>query len=198
MNKWWIFLLTVLALTLKAGVSDASECFRQKLTFARHVDVPLSEAKVDKLLQGASSVLQNKDSASDISCCVEFVRVGPVSVFGTAGDKLDNVKDQNDLRKVWHINRQIVKVVKSLTLGSILGIEGAPVERGGQAYPKLTIVLVNDQPADVLAHEFGHYKVLLHNDSSPLNLMHSSENGKVVTAAECRAFQADGEKFERE
>lgn len=199
MIRWHVFSVIAVVLMLVSGVSEATECVRQKLTFARHADVPLSEAKIDKLLQGASLVLQTKDSVDDVACCVEFVRVGPVSVFGKPGDKADDVKNADELRKVWHINRQTVKVVKSLSLGSFLGIEGTPVERGGQTYPRLTIVLVNDQAPEVLAHEFGHYKsILLHNNSSPANLMHESENGKVITASECRAFQADGERFQRE
>ena len=120
-----------------------------RLTIGRVASVPLSNAEADRILAGATRVLRNSDSSSDVSADIILQRNGDVRVI--AGPAV--ITSDEDRAKIGASGVQvaIVEAVRYCTAmkPGILGC--API--GGRY---MVLVRLNSLEDIIWAHEFGH------------------------------------------
>jgi hypothetical protein len=161
-------IVAVLFLAVLVWTEPASAQKTYSVSVSRHSDVALTEEEVEKILDGASKLLQQNRG---YKCNVAFTPQGPVRTFASP-DKVFGGLDIDELHRVdadvagvdFH-----VKVVKD-----IMFCRDTPANFRGCAYPPTyrSIIVVrptkdNDgrdsfsEPV-VWAHEFGHLTGLGH------------------------------------
>ncbi len=170
------------------GVNSDNEAkpFTFQISVARHIDQPLSEQRVNRIFSTANELLLADDNeCSDVSCPVTFDRDGAIETFDnspaivTTEAQLDAVFDDS-------------ADIKIVTL--MVGVCGSPSADDvslvlGCAFTGGSAVLVQDAPADVWAHEWGHVQGLPHRNNCGRNLMHAFElETNAVNATERDAF----------
>ena len=167
----------------------------QKITFARHNTVSLTDDEIDVRLASATLIFQTK---SAVVCPVKFVRKNSQVIFSEIGfDQVTSSGDFNAINSAPAL--QGIRVKSILTLSWCDG--PSPDAIGCGSEPGDFIIVQNDGLNDWegidLAHEFGHNQGLKHtpNDEDPSNdptrIMFGGFNDAPtnVTAEECRAFQ---------
>ena len=139
-----------------------------QVTVHRHSTVALTDAEADRILRDMGTVLQNSDSASDVTTAVQFARNGPVRVLpATVAGTIQTQAEFNTLMGAG----TGVKVVQAIRWcggpgGSIIGC--APV---GNPTVNLAVVRFTANQEGILwAHEYGH------NAGNP----HRSDDGRAV------------------
>jgi hypothetical protein len=151
---------------------DGVEPFDHRLTFARHVNQPISDARVDRILAEAGGLLASVDSeCPDVHSPATFTRLGGVSAF-TDGSSVLTAESQLDA--VFAVNADF-KIVTFM-----VGVCGAPAGNDaavvlGCAATAGSVVIVHDAPSDVWAHEWGHVQGLQHRNDCARNVMHAYE-----------------------
>jgi hypothetical protein len=158
------------------------------LTIARHAAVAFSNATADTQLRVSTSRLRIKNRATDCACCVALTRSGDVGTFGTAGDGLDVITSQEELRSVLAVATHRVKVVTAMN-GNMCGGNGPLL--GCAFTPGTSLAITADAPAIAWAHEFGHNQGLHHRTDSDRLVMYPTGYSYLdeVDAAECTAFR---------
>jgi hypothetical protein len=118
---------------------------------------------------------------------VSLVKSGATGSVGGAGDGLDVITSQAELNSVFAFNTHHTKVVTSAS--NCCGVAGGIL--GCASLTARNIVMVEGAPDDVWAHEFGHTKGLMHNNTCARLIMHATNlNTNAVTNAECTSFRA--------
>ncbi len=154
------------------GSNNEAKPFTFQISVARHADQPLSDQRVNRVFAEANALLLSDDAeCPDVSCPVTFDRDGSINTFDnspaivTTEAQLDAVFD----------NPEDIKIVTLM-----VGVCGSPSADDvslvlGCAFTGGTAVLVQDAPADVWAHEWGHVQGLSHRNDCDRNLMHAFE-----------------------
>jgi len=75
---------------------------------------PMTDGRLDELLDDASLRLGRAETSTDTACCVSLLRASPGTTFGAAGDGLDVVDDETDLRAVLSDPSARFKVVRAI------------------------------------------------------------------------------------
>jgi hypothetical protein len=157
----------------------------QQVSIARHTSTNLSESAADCILADATSVLRRTDGPGDVSCAVDFRRMGTVAVFSTPR----KVNSSRDYSSVCAAPGR-VHVVAEITRCR---------NRPGRWYgcsdrPGACIVVSRKVKASVegilWAHEFGHNLGLGHT-SEPNRVMRSGKLAKTdnqLRHCECAAY----------
>ena len=159
-----------------------------ELAIDRYTTSSLTNAQADSILADATEVLQTNDGEGDVSCNVEFVRDGDVSVFTTGDGSIDSNTEFNTILGL----PGYVAVVNQINwcgalIPNVIGC--APVPGGSMAVVRFT----SSMEGILWAHEFGHTKGLSHRNDDPNAVM----NGVItstrlrVTSDECTAFRTE-------
>ena len=157
----------------------------------RYFLLAFSNERVDNILGRASTLLQinNQACPDEVACQISMRRIGGVGTFGTVGDGLFIIDDQQELNTVFDMRANIKLVFSGQNSCNTTG-EWLGCGRGATR----NIVLVDRADPDVWAHEFGHTQGLGHSDENrdlcSKNIMHSTApNTSAVDALECAAFK---------
>ena len=69
------------------------------ITYANHVDtpIPMIDAQLDEVLREANLRAGRSDQPGDVACCVTMTRSGTAGEFGSPGDGLDIINDNEEL-----------------------------------------------------------------------------------------------------
>ena len=157
------------------------------LTVSRHNTVTLTNARVDEILNDATTVLQTNDGPGDVACGVRIRRNGNVGVFNTGDGSIDT---QAELTQIFNLAGN-VKVVGDVNWcanqfnTSFIGCGQTP----GTSF--ITERFTANLEGILWAHEFGHNQGLPHRDASNDNVMFFSigANRRRVNQGECTAFR---------
>ena len=141
-----------------------------RLSFANHPAVtnPMTTTRLDQILGDASLHLGKADFATDVACCASIARLGSAKVFGAAGDGLDVIDDDPEMRLVLNNSAARVKVVRLINYCNSPGtnfVGCAWVNGNGMAVVRFGTTTVTHEGA-LWAHEYGHNAGLQHNADS--------------------------------
>ena len=154
-----------------------------RLKIGRVASVPLSNSEADRILAGATRVLRDHDSNSDVGADVVLQRSGDVRVI----DGPAVINSDADRARIGASGVQIA-VVEAVRYCSAMkpGILGcAPI--GGNY---MVLVRQNLLEDIIWAHEFGHNCGLNHrNDRSALMYTEAGSNRRSLNLAEARTYQ---------
>ena len=103
--------------TLAGGSLDTSpEVHDSGLSYANHVEVsdPMDNPRLDLILDAASLRAGRGDDTTDVSCCMTISRSGSAASFGSPGDGLDTIDDQNEMNAVLDDTVSRVKIVSAI------------------------------------------------------------------------------------
>ncbi|MFN7964113.1 MAG: thrombospondin type 3 repeat-containing protein [Acidobacteriota bacterium] len=172
----------------------ASDAVLASLTYANHVEVskPMSDERLDRVLEVATSVVGRSDFKADVSCCFLLDRAGSAGTFGVADDGLDTIDTQAELDAVLALDVARVKIVKAINFCN--GRKRTNV-LGCSPQDGRSIVLVRmTQPSDeavLWLHELGK-NAGLDGSTDSRNVMAKVANAtnRGLTAAQCAAFHA--------
>lgn len=164
-----------------------------RITYANHVGVtsPMTDARVDAVLELGTRRFGIADFAADIACCVQLRREGSAASFGSAGDGLDVIDTETELYDVLDQGAARVKIVR------LIQYCGAPCTNciGCAWQPGDGMVLVRQsdlqREAVLWAHELGHNTGLPHVDDSRY-IMYGTDNGanRALSQDECDSYHA--------
>ncbi|MDH3285181.1 MAG: thrombospondin type 3 repeat-containing protein [Acidobacteriota bacterium] len=175
------------ALDTQTSVHDSG------LSYANHPAVtnPMTDARLDDVLAGASLRSGRGDFAGDVACCVTLSRAGTQQSFGSVGDGLDVIDTDPELNSVLNNPVARVKVVRTINFcgSSVPNIIGCAWTPGnGVAIVRLTNI---NTEAITWIHEFGHNTGLGHSGDSRL-IMYGTNYGTNdgMTQVECDAFHS--------
>jgi hypothetical protein len=161
------------------------------LTYANHVAVtnPMTDARLDDVLEEASLRMARADTATDVSCCVELARTGSAHVFGAAGDGLDVIDNQTEMTSVLGNPVARVKVVRQINWCGVPGTNFIGCAyTGGNG---MSLVRIGSLGAEAVlwAHEYGHNAGRSHAANSR-DIMYSTDNGAndSLDQPECSAY----------
>lgn len=159
-------------------------------TVHRHSSVTLTEADADRILRDMGTVLQNKDSPSDVATPVQFVRNGAVRTLpATVAATITTQAEWNALMSAG----TGVKVVQGIRWcggpgGSIIGC--API---GSPTVNLAVVRFTPNQEGLLwAHEYGHNTGNAHRTDDTRAIMYPSigPDHNVVNSTESARYLA--------
>ncbi len=178
-----------------AGTLDpASRVHNSALTYANHVDVtnPMTEARLDSILRLASLRVGRGDDPSDIACCITVARSGSAKTFGSAGDGLDVIDNDAEMRSALSNAAARVKIVKAI---NYCGAPGTNIV-GCAWTPGNGMILVRlsgeGSEAVLWIHEYGHNTGLSHNSTSSRYIMYPTDYGTndMVSQTECNTYHS--------
>ncbi|MDX1382867.1 MAG: hypothetical protein R3190_04430 [Thermoanaerobaculia bacterium] len=182
-----------------AGAFDSvhADVRQTQISYANHpaVTSPMTDLRLDQILDSVSLVMGRADFANDVACCSGFARSGAGQSFGSNGDGLDIIDTESELISVLNNGGTTArfKVVRAINWcgqpgSNIIGCawvggNGAAVVRYGGA----------NVEGKLWAHEFGHNAGLSHNTSGIQYIMYgslstSSSANVGLTQNECNAF----------
>jgi hypothetical protein len=159
------------------------------LTFANHVDLssPMTDARLDAILDFASSAAGFADFAEDIACCIRVSRGGSARTFGTPGDGLDVIDDNTTLFEVAENSVARVKIVRLINYcgGPATNIIGCAYTPGDA----MIVVRISSNEGLLWLHEYGHNTGLVHNNDTRY-VMHGSLSfdNRALTLDECDSY----------
>ena len=172
----------------QARVHDAG------LTYANHPDVPspMTDIRLDEVLDLASLRSGRGDDADDVACCTSVSRSGTAGTFGASGDGLDVISDSADMSAVLNDAAARVKVVRAIDYcgGPGFNISGCAWAPGkGIAVVRLGGL---GHEAVLWLHEYGHNTGLSHSSNGSRYIMYSVDYGtnSHLTQAECDTYHA--------
>ena len=154
-----------------------------RLSIGRVASAPLPNAQADAILAGATRILRNRDSGSDVSANVVLQRQGDVRVI--PGPAV--IESEEDYARIGASGVQvaIVEAVRfcTATKPGILGCS-----RIGGSF--MALVRRSSLEDIIWAHEFGHNCGLNHRgDSSALMNPEAGPNRRSLIAGEARSFE---------
>lgn len=164
---------------------------RLALSYANHVDVnsPIGDAQVDALMVSASETMAVETDGSDTACCIELVRSGSGTTWGSPGDGLDVIESSSEISSALSDNTARVKVVD--VIGWCSGPGSNIIGCGNTPGDGIVVVRLSNAFSEGLlwAHEFGHNTGLGHNGSSGF-IMSASLSGSNtrLSASECAQY----------
>lgn len=172
-------------------------CDSSAIEVVNHVDVdaPIDAARVDQLLDIASSIMATDESAEDVACCAEFVREGPVGLMTGAG--LDVITAPEELADLLLAPGPRVRVIDHLGWcdGPTTNSIGCALVPG--AALAVTRVSGLTSEAVLWLHEYGHNVGLNHRNIDGYVMNHTIRSShRWITAEECPAFHAPPEESE--
>ncbi len=151
---------------------DSHEIF---LSYANHVDHanPMTDARLDDVLEDGSYRAARDDGNDDVGCCVRFTRQGSAGSFNGPLD----INTSEDLTAVLNVGAGRVKVVRSINFcgGPGMNIVGCAFTPGDS----IALVRSNTLAVEglVWVHEYGHNAGLTHT-ANPRNIMAASNDGR--------------------
>ena len=166
-----------------ASTAPGSATKVHRLSIGRVASVPLSNAEADAILAGATRVLRNRDSGSDVSADVILQRRGDVRVI--PGPAVINSDEDRARIGASGVQIAIVEAIRycTATKPGILGC--API--GG----RYLVLVRRGSLEDIMwAHEFGHNCGLVHrSDRSALMYTQAGSSRRSLNSAEARSFE---------
>ena len=164
------------------------------ITSANHVQVtdPLTDARLDHILDLANQRAGAGDFLEDVACCTTMTRAGTVQTFGTSVDGLDIIDDSTEMSTVMNHPVARFKVVRAINYcggpgTNIIVCAWRPGD--GSAVVRRT----NDGSEAVLwIHEYGHNVGLPHNTIGSTYLMYGIDYGtnSGLTQSECDTYHS--------
>lgn len=170
----------------------ASRSIGHLLTYANHVSVtsPMTNARLDSVLQDSTVRAARGDFDGDVPCCMRVARSGNPKTFGTPSDGLATIDTNAELNNVLNNAVARVKVVNAINYcgGSGTNIIGCSYQPGNG----MAIVRINNLSFEAVLwiHEYGHNVGLGHNSTDPRAIMYPSDNGANdgLSLTECQTF----------
>jgi len=161
------------------------------LSFANHVGVtnPMTDARLDLNLDFASGVAGFADFPEDVACCIRVSRGGNARTFGTAGDGLDVIDDEQELVAVLDNPVSRVKIVRLINYcgGPGTNIVGCAYFPGNG----MAVVRVSSNEGLLWLHEYGHNAGLPHNTDSRYVMYGVLTSGnRALTFGECARYHS--------
>ncbi len=165
------------------------------LAYANHAGLTggqrMDDARLDTVLKMARLRMGKADYAGDVACCATLARSGAAKTFGAAGDGLDAIDTDPELRSVLNNNVARVKVVRQINYcGSsgtnIIGCAWTP--GNGMALVRMSDL---GSEAVLWAHEYGHNTGLSHATDTK-RIMYGTDFGtnNGLDQAECNTYHA--------
>jgi hypothetical protein len=159
------------------------------LTFANHVDLtsPMTDARLDTILDSASSAAGFVDFPEDVACCIRVTRGNSARTFGTPGDGQDVIGDRETLYAVADNPVARVKVVRLINYcgGPGTNIIGCAFTPGDS----MIVVRVSSNEGLLWLHEYGHNAGLGHNDDTRYVMYGAlSSDNRALTFDECVGY----------
>jgi len=163
------------------------------LTYANHVAVtnPMTDARLDEILDLASLRAGSGDFAGDVACCTRVSRSGAARSFGSTGDGLDVIDNGTELNAVLNHSIARVKVVRAINYcgGAGTNIIGCAWVGGNGG----TLVRMSGAGSEAVLwiHEYGHNTGLSHAADSRY-LMYGVDYGtnNGLTQSECNTYHS--------
>lgn len=161
------------------------------LTYANHAVLtnPMSDSRLDQLLEEGSLRVGRSDFAEDVACCATYARSGGAKTFGVSGDGLDSIDDDPELRSVLNNTVARVKVVRLINYcgspgSNIIGC--AWVGGNGMALVRMSAI---GSETVLWVHEYGHNTGLSHAADSRY-IMYGVDYGTnhALTQVECDKY----------
>jgi hypothetical protein len=164
------------------------------ITYANHVMVtnPMTDARLDAILDLANSRAGAGDFLDDVACCTFMSREGTAQTFGTSVDGLDVIDDSTELNTVLNHSAAHFKVVRAINYcgGPATNVIGCAWRPGHGA---AVVRRSNLGSEGVLwIHEYGHNVGLPHNTTGGSYIMYGVDYGtnSGLTQGECDQFHA--------
>jgi hypothetical protein len=176
-----------LALDANARADDSP------LTFANHRSVsdPMTNTRLDDVLREASIRAGRGDTPDDVTCCVRVSRSGNPRQFGSVGDGLAIIDDQDEMGAVLGDSVSRVKVVSAINwcgqpAANIIGC--AYIAGHGMALVRMSSV---NSEAILWIHEYGHNVGLSHT-ADPNDIMHGTNTSvnRELSQSECDQYHS--------
>ena len=167
-----------------------------QLDYANHVNVasPMTDSRLDSMLNKVSLEVGRADFAEDIACCAGAQRSGNGRTWGTSTDGLDIIDDSAELNNVLNNSSARFKVVRSINYcgGAGTNIIGCGWV-GGKGIAVVRYGSDVDTEGELWMHEYGHNTGLGHNTDSRYVMYGvlyggSSTANVGVSATECNAY----------
>lgn len=182
-------------------VADPRNCATtHDITFAVHPDIAISAADIDNLLSFATSIIQDCNGATDVSCNITLTRQGALRTYGVAGDGADVITSKAERNNLIRNNTAYVKYATSIERPDVDGA-GNPITKviTGAASTVGIIMARNtsgiarriDYMGRTFAHEFMHSRGLSKHRESPGSPILASTfdfNKRQVDKDECIAL----------
>ena len=173
-------------------LDDQARVHDTALTYANHAEVasPMTDTRLDEVLELASLRAGRGDDADDLACCATVSRSGTARSFGVLGDGLDVIDTAAEMSAVLNNPVSRVKIVRAINYcgGAGLNISGCAWGPGnGMAVVRLGGV---GYEAVLWLHEYGHNAGLGHSPSGGRYVMNSVNYGTNanLTQAECDSY----------
>ncbi len=177
------------------SVDTQTRTHQAALSFANHVALTgsqvMDDARLDSVLRTARNRMGKADYTGDVSCCATLVRSSAAKTFGAAGDGLDAIDSDAELRSVLYDSAARVKVVRQINYcGSpgtnIIGCAWTP--GNGMALVRLSDL---GTEAVLWAHEYGH-NIGLNHQADTKRIMCGTDYGtnNGLDQAECNTYHA--------
>jgi hypothetical protein len=176
-----------LALDVNARADDSP------LTFANHRSTsnPMSNSRLDDVLREASIRAGRDDTPDDVACCIRVSRSGNPRLFGSVGDGLAIIDDQDEMNAVLTDSVSRVKIVEAINwcgqpASNIIGC--AYVGGNGMALVRMGTV---SSEAILWIHEYGHNVGLSHTPD-PNDIMHGTNTSvnRELSQSECNQYHS--------
>ena len=164
------------------------------ITYANHVQVgnPLTDSRLDHLLERANRYAGAGDFLEDVACCTSMTRTGTAQTFGTSLDGLDIIDDAQELNTVMNHPVARFKVVRAINYcgGPGINIIGCAWRPGNGS----AVVRVGNERSEAVLwiHEYGHNVGLPHNTIGGGYLLYGIDYGthSGLTQFECDAYHS--------
>lgn len=179
--------------TVAAASDTQSFVHDHGIDFANHVNVssPMTDARLDQLMDEGSLRVGRSDFSADVSCCSTVTRSAAAKTFGTSSDGLDVIDNSTEMTTVLNHSAARFKVVRAINYcgGNGTNIIGCAWVGGKGA----AVVRMSNLGSETVlwVHEYGHNIGLSHNSDSRY-IMHGVDYGtnNAVSQAECDKFHS--------
>jgi hypothetical protein len=152
---------------------------RHTLTIARHDDVEMRDARVDRHLSQATAL--------QVACAVALVRTAAVGSFGRHADDLDVIDDSEELNAVFAVPADI-KIVRAIKY-----CDDTERNYGGCTLQnQQNMIVTAGASKETWAHEFGHSRGIddrCTNDCGEWIMTSGRTGRKAIDADECSSFR---------
>ena len=156
----------------------AGRVHENAITYANHVAVPnpMTDGRLDSILDEASLRAGRSDYAGDVGCCITVARSGTAKTFGSTGDGLDVIDNSSELNQVLNNGVARAKVVRAINYcgGPGFNIIGCAWTPGNG----MAVVRTSGFGTEAVLwiHEYGHNTGLPHAPDSR-QIMYGTDTG---------------------